>query len=83
MGKSVSWYLLVLDMRGEVVAAHELYRGKGRTITNKEHYEGLRRAAPRSRVLMGKAFLDRFAEPGKLPGEALRTIEDEPIRDRS
>src|SRR5690606_29082767 len=47
-------YLLVLDMRGEVVATHELCRDKGRTIINKEHYEGLRRGAPRTRALLEK-----------------------------
>ena len=55
-------YLLVLDMHGEVVATHELCRDKGRTIINKEHYEGLRRAAPRTRVLLEKAFLERFPD---------------------
>jgi len=55
-------YLLVLDMRGQVVATHELCRDKGRTVLNKEHYEGLRRAAPRTRALLEKAFLDRFPD---------------------
>lgn len=55
-------YLLVLDMHGEVVATHELCRDKGRTIINKEHYEGLRRAAPRTRGLLEKAFLERFPD---------------------
>ena len=49
-------------MHGEVVATHELCRDKGRTIINKEHYEGLRRAAPRTRVLLEKAFLERFPD---------------------
>jgi len=55
-------YLLVLDMRGQVVATHELCREKGRTVLDKQHYEGLRRAAPRTRPLLEKAFLDRFPE---------------------
>lgn len=55
-------YLLVLDMRGQVVATHELCREKGRTILNQEHYEGLKRAAPRTRALLEKAFLDRFPD---------------------
>ncbi|MEW6547232.1 MAG: hypothetical protein AB1446_10015 [Bacillota bacterium] len=55
-------YLLVLDMHGQVVATHELCRDKGRTILKQEHYEGLRRAAPRTRALLEKAFLDRFPD---------------------
>ncbi|MGB9881122.1 MAG: Mu transposase domain-containing protein, partial [Anaerolineae bacterium] len=57
-------YLLVLDMRGEVIATHELCRDKGHTIISKQHYEGLRQAQPRTRVLLEKAFLERF------PGQA-------------
>jgi len=56
--------LIVLDMDGNAVATHELCRQKGRTLLKDEHYEGLRKNAPRTRALLEQVFLERF--PGEM-----------------
>jgi transposase len=54
--------LLVFSQRGELVAEHLLSRRKGVTVLDQAHYEGLRRRPPHTRVLLERAFLERFPD---------------------
>lgn len=55
--------LQVCNQKGECVATHGLSSGKGQIIVDKAHYAGLRQQAPRTRLLLKQAFLERF--PGQ------------------
>jgi transposase len=54
--------LQVYSQKGDLIATHPLSRRKGVTILMEEHYAGLRRGAPRTRVLLERAFLELFPD---------------------
>lgn len=45
---------------GAVIARHTLSTPKGATIIHPEHYEGLRKDTPRTKVVLAEAFQQRF-----------------------
>lgn len=55
--------LQVYNQKRECVATHSLSHGKGAITMDKAHYAGLRHQAPRTRLLLKQAFLERF--PGR------------------
>ena len=52
--------LQVYNQKRECVATHSLSAGKGAIIMEKAHYAGMRQQAPRTRLLLKQAFLERF-----------------------
>jgi len=56
--------LEVYDQQGRLIARHQLSRQKGVTVLVRAHYKGLRREAPKTRVLLERAFLARFPDHG-------------------
>lgn len=54
--------LTVRTLVGEVLATHDLAPTKGMTIIAPAHYVGLRGREPTTRVLVTRAFLERFPE---------------------
>jgi len=54
--------LIVRNQRGEQIACHDLAAKKGSTNIDPSHYEGLRKAVPKTRALLEEAFLGLFPE---------------------
>lgn len=54
--------LEVLSPIGEVIARHALSETKGATVIDPAHYEGLRKDAPHTRVILIEAFQRRFPD---------------------
>jgi hypothetical protein len=54
--------LTVYDQRGQFIARHTLSPKKGVTILNPEHYAGLRKQTPLTKVVLADAFLARFPD---------------------
>jgi hypothetical protein len=52
--------LLVHNQKGELIASHELARGKGAIIIARDQYAGLRQAQPRTWAVLREAFLEKF-----------------------
>lgn len=52
----------VYSQKGNFIATHPLSRKKGITVLVQEHYAGLRRRAPRTRVLLERAFREHFPD---------------------
>jgi transposase len=52
----------VYDQRGECIAQHALSAKKGVTILNPEHYAGLRKQTPLTKVVLAEQFLARFPD---------------------
>jgi len=57
-------WLQVYNQKAQLIARHRISRKKGVTIIVEEHYEGLRRKAPRTRVLLQEEFLRAFPDHG-------------------
>lgn len=55
-------WLEVYNQKAQLIARHRLSRKQGLTVILDEHYEGLRRKAPRTRVLLEQAFLKCFPD---------------------
>lgn len=55
--------LEVYNQQGDLIATHQLSPKKGVTVLVKAHYDGLRRA-PKTRVLLERAFLSLFPGHG-------------------
>ena len=56
--------LIVRNQAGEQIATHPLSARKGSTNIDPAHYEGLRQALPKTRVLLEEAFLHLFPQHG-------------------
>jgi transposase len=56
--------LQVYSQRGQLIASHPLSRKRGATLLQEEHYAGLRKTTPRTRVLLERAFLELFPDQG-------------------
>ena len=54
--------LEVYDQKGHLLAAHQLSVKKGLTVINKEHYEGLSKHTPMTKVVLADAFIARFPD---------------------
>jgi len=54
--------LIVRNQSGEQIACHDLAAKKGSTNIDPTHYDGLRKAVPKTRVLLEEAFLGLFPE---------------------
>jgi transposase len=54
--------LIVRNQSGEEIACHDLAARKGSTNIDPSHYENLRQAVPKTRVLLEEAFLGLFPE---------------------
>ncbi|MGQ9684600.1 MAG: IS21 family transposase [Anaerolineae bacterium] len=54
--------LIVRNQSGEQIACHDLAAKKGSTNIDPSHYEGLRKAVPKTRALLEEAFLGLFPE---------------------
>lgn len=54
--------LEVYDQKGRLLAAHQLSAKKGLTVINKEHYEGLSKHTPMTKVVLADAFIARFPD---------------------
>jgi hypothetical protein len=52
--------LVVRSQRGEEVALHRLVAQKGSTTIDQSHYEGLRKALPKTRTMLEAAFVHLF-----------------------
>ncbi len=55
-------HLEIFNQKGELIARHVLSRRKGLTVLLDEHYEGLRRKAPKTRILLEQEFLKHFPD---------------------
>ena len=55
-------YLEVFNQKAKLIARHSLSRKKGTTTLLDEHYDGLRRKAPKTRVLLEQMFLEKFPD---------------------
>jgi transposase len=56
--------LEVYSQKGELIALHPLSRTKGNTVILKEHYEGLRKRPPRTRLVVRQTFKELFPDDG-------------------
>jgi len=54
--------LAVYDQRGRCIAEHALSEKKGLTVLVPEHYAGLRKQTPLTKVVLADAFLARFPD---------------------
>ena len=54
--------LIVRSQAGEQIACHNIAAKKGLTHIEPSHYEGLRKALPKTRVLLQESFLGLFPE---------------------
>ena len=54
--------LVVRSQRGEEIACHRLVAKKGATVVDQAHYDGLRKALPRTRTLLVETFARLFPE---------------------
>lgn len=54
--------LAIRAQSGKQIAHHQLAPGKGATIIDPSHYEGLRKSLPKARSLLEETFLARFPD---------------------
>lgn len=54
--------LVVRSQRGEEIARHRLSAQKGATVIDPAHYEGLRKALPKTKTLLEEAFVRLFPD---------------------
>lgn len=54
--------LLVRNQGGEQIAVHDIAARKGSTIIDPAHYEGIKKAAPKTRVVLEETFLRLFPD---------------------
>ena len=54
--------LLVRNQHGQQIAMHDIATRKGLTIINPAHYEGIKKATPKTRVVLEESFLHLFPE---------------------
>lgn len=56
--------LIIRNQGGEVIARHRLAERKGMSVTDPEHYRGLRRRAARTRAMLEVQLLSQFPDCG-------------------
>jgi transposase len=54
--------LLVRNQNGQEIAMHEIAARKGLTIIDPVHYEGIKKATPKTRVVLEESFLRMFPD---------------------
>jgi transposase len=54
--------LVVRSQKGEEIASHRLSAQKGATVIDQRHYEGLRKALPKTRTMLEEAFVHLFPD---------------------
>jgi len=72
--------LEILAPTGAVVATHALRRTKGAIIIDPAHYEGLRKDAPRTKVVLIEAFQARFPDQQAFLDRLLAQYAVNPVR---